>query len=207
MNVRGPGDDVAGVDKLLGLSPELDARDRLQSSFAGRGTDCALQSRSPKAGEKSAVHGGAVQSTQGSAVGIRQNRFAAELGNDLAEALSDLVQSFIPRNALPGLCGDSCPFDKLRAGSRLSMRSEAPLRRPPFCRNPAHGIQHAVRRIHAVQVLRHFRTQKSACYRMPRIPLNLRGAATLYGDQHSASVGAVVRTRGMDHLLDRKSTR
>jgi hypothetical protein len=36
---------------------------------------------------------------------------------------------------------------------------------------------------------------------MPRVPLNLRGAATLYGDQHSASVGAIVRTRGMDHLF------
>src|ERR1700727_1199872 len=86
-------------------------------------------------------------------------------------------------------------------GSGLSMRSAAPPPRRPFCRYPAHGIQHAVRRIHAVQVLRHFRAQKSAGYRMFRIPLDLRGAATLYGDQHSASVGAVVGTRGMDHLF------
>ena len=40
---------------------------------------------------------------------------------------------------------------------------------------------------------------------MLRIALNLGGAAILDRDQHSASVGAIVRTRGMDDLLRHRS--
>src|SRR5437660_5188198 len=40
---------------------------------------------------------------------------------------------------------------------------------------------------------------------MLRIALNLRRPPILNGDQHTASIGAVVRTRGMDDLLHRAS--
>lgn len=42
---------------------------------------------------------------------------------------------------------------------------------------------------------------------MPGIALDLGGAAVLYGDQHTAGVGAIVRARGMDdvfHAIDYK---
>ena len=35
---------------------------------------------------------------------------------------------------------------------------------------------------------------------MLRISLNLRGTPVLHRDQHPASIGAIVRTRGMDDL-------
>jgi hypothetical protein len=37
------------------------------------------------------------------------------------------------------------------------------------------------------------------------VALNLRRAAILYRDQNSASIGAIVRTRGMDDLFRHRS--
>src|ERR1035437_818459 len=62
---------------------------------------------------------------------------------------------------------------------------------------------HPIRRIHAIQILRHLGTQKPARNRMLRIALNLRGPPVLDGDQHPASIRTVVRTSGMDDLLHR----
>jgi hypothetical protein len=82
------------------------------------------------------------------------------------------------------------------------MRSEAPLRcHGTLRRNPPHGIQHPIRRIHTIQILSHFRTQESARHRMIWIALDFGGAAIFHRDQHSASIGAIMRTRGMDNFL------
>jgi len=150
--------------------------------------------------EKSAIHGSAVQRSQRSPIGIRQDRLAAKLIANAAKSRSNFVQRLIPADSLPDrrglyrLCGDSRP--------RLSMRSEA----PPFSRrtlgpNPSHGIQNASRRVHAIQILGHFRTQKSPRHRMLRIALNFRSPPILNRDQHSTSIRTVVRTRGMDDLF------
>jgi hypothetical protein len=40
---------------------------------------------------------------------------------------------------------------------------------------------------------------------MLRIALNLRGTPVLHRDQNPASVGAIVRTRGMDDLFRHRS--
>jgi hypothetical protein len=74
-----------------------------------------------------------------------------------------------------------------------------------FCyslrRNPPHRIEHPIRRINAIQILRHFPAQESPRHRMPWIALNLRGTAIFHGDQNAASIRAIVRTRGMDDLF------
>jgi hypothetical protein len=82
------------------------------------------------------------------------------------------------------------------------MRSEAPRPRGhSLLHDPPHRIQHPLRRIHAIQILRDFRAQKSARHRMVGVALNLRGSPIFDRDEHSASIGAIVRTRGMDNLL------
>jgi hypothetical protein len=118
------------------------------------------------------------------------------------ESVGNLIERLIPADALPTLfrlCvwGDSRP--------RPSMRSEAPLPRNTLGRNPAHRMQHAVRRIHAVQILRHLRTQKSARHRMLGIALDPGRLAILNRDPHAASIGTIVRTRGMDNPFRHRS--
>src|SRR5947209_13933084 len=84
-------------------------------------------------------------------------------------------------------------------GPRLS--GAAKLRCRTLGSNPSHGIHDALRRIHAVQILRHLRTQESASDWMFRIALNPCSAPVLNRDQHAASIGAIVRTRSFDNLL------
>src|SRR5208283_5437269 len=145
VNVRGPRADVAGVDKLVRLRAEFDTHDRLQPGLASGGTNGALQLGSTESSEETTVHGPAIQGAQSSAVGIGQDRFTAEPRDDPAETFRDFVQRLVPADAAPNLiclCGNSRPFDRLRAGPKLSMRSAATLRfRRSLRRNPPHGIQ------------------------------------------------------------------
>src|SRR5208283_2016201 len=114
VNVRGPRADVAGVDKLVRLRAEFDTHDRLQPGLASGGTNGALQLGSTESSEETTVHGPAIQGAQSSAVGIGQNRLAAELGNDFAKASSDFIERLVPADAAPNLIclgGNSSPFD------------------------------------------------------------------------------------------------
>src|SRR5258706_7619534 len=116
------------MDELLRLSAKLHAEHGNQPRLARRRTNRALQLRSAEALEKSAVHGSAVQRSQGSTVGIRQNRLGAKLADNAAKARGDLIERFIPGNPLPSLCS---------AGARGCGISCKPL----GC-NPPHWIQH-----------------------------------------------------------------
>src|ERR1039458_2197999 len=62
---------------------------------------------------------------------------------------------------------------------------------------------HPIRRIHAIQILRHLGTQKPARNRMLRIALNLRGPPVLDGDQQPATTRTVARPSGPEELLHR----
>ena len=85
--------------------------------------------------------------------------------------------------------------------SRGTLAARSAARHGPLRTNPPHRVQHPIRRIHPVQILRHLRAQKPARHRMLRITLNLCRTPVLHGDQDPASVGTIVRTRGMHDLL------
>ena len=71
----------------------------------------------------------------------------------------------------------------------------------PLRRNPPHGIQHPIRRINPIQILRDLGAEKSPRHRMLRIALNFSGAPIFYRDQHPASIGTIVRTGGVDDVF------
>src|SRR5580698_3603165 len=130
-----------------------------------------------------AIHGSPVQNSDRAAVGVRQNSLAAKLGGDALEPRSDFVESFIPG-------------DVLKDSSTVA-RSQASSHRAFGC-DPAHGIQHAVRRVHAVKILGDFSAQKSASHGMRRITLYPRSTAVVDGDQDATGVGTIVGTSGVD---------
>ncbi len=105
-------------------------------------------------------------------------------------------------------CGDSRPRLSRSEAPSCLCGAGAPARvrgasRGSFRRNRPHRIQHPIRRIHPIQILRHLGAQKPARNRMLRIPLNPRRPPILHGNQNPASIGAVVRTSGMDDLFHR----
>src|SRR5208282_1642706 len=105
VNIRAPGDEVARMRKLLRLGAELDANHRFQAFFAGSGADAALQLRSAQAVEETAVHGSAVERAERASIRVGQDGFGAVFGNDAFEPLRDLLQGFVPRDALKNLAG------------------------------------------------------------------------------------------------------
>jgi hypothetical protein len=64
-------------------------------------------------------------------------------------------------------------------------------------------MHHAIGRVDAIKIFRHFRAQKAARYRVRGIALHSRGPAIFHGNQNSAGVRAIVRANGMDDLLHR----
>ncbi len=203
VNIRAPGNDVPRMRKLFRLGAELNANHRLQAFFACRGADAALQLRSAQAVEETAVHGSAVERAQRASVRVGQDRFAPVFGNDPAQAMRNFVKSLVPGDALPNSRRDSRP--------RLSMRSAAPLQcgagaLSRVCLRslgsyPSHRIQHATRRVHAVQIFGDFRAKESAGNGVFWIALNLDGAAVFNGDQNAAGVRTIVRAGGVNDAL------
>src|SRR5579859_3355877 len=120
MNVRSPRNDVFGMAELLRFSAQFHAQHRFQPGLACRRADGAVELRSPKAMKETPIHRRTIEHSQRTAVGIRQNRLAAELARDRTEFRGDLIQSFIPGNSPPDLAlgGDDRPRPS---------RSEAPL--------------------------------------------------------------------------------
>ena len=89
-----------------------------------------------------------------------------------------------------------------RASSQeIRRKSLASLLPPSLGRGPSHGIQHAIRRVHPVQILRHLGAQKSARHRMRRITLNPRGAPVLDRNQHTTRIRTIMRAGGMNDFL------
>src|ERR1019366_10318113 len=124
------------------------------------------------------IHGGVTKHPDVATVGIRQDRLGTEFRPDAAQTTNDLAVGFFPGYA---------PEDT------VAVRA---LRR---C--PPQGMENPVGRIDTVKVFRNFRAQETASYGMLGIALDPGGAPVLHRDEHGASVGAIVRTRGVDHLL------
>src|SRR6266700_7236979 len=129
--------------------------------------------------KKASVHGGVAEFAKRSAVRIRKDGFTAKFGCDALESRSNFIECFVPRDALEGSCG-----------ARDSLGPNSP-----------QWIQHPVRRIHAVKILRHLGTQESARDRMRRIALNLDRFPVVHCDEHPASVRAIMGTGGVNYLL------
>ena len=70
----------------------------------------------------------------------------------------------------------------------------------PFSADPFHRIQRAIRRIHAVQILRHLGAKKSPSYRVRRVALDSHGPVICDRNEDAAGVGTIVRTSGMDNF-------
>src|SRR3974377_504558 len=125
--------------------------------------------------KKAHIHGAAVEHTEVAAIGIRQHRFWPKLGADLFQPGGDFVECLVPRDAPEG---------------GLAARA--------LGRNPPHGMENAIGRIHTVKILRDFSAEKSLGYGMRRIALDARCAAVLDGNKRSASVGTIMWACGMD---------
>src|ERR1051326_6148247 len=108
--------------------------------------------------EEALVHRSVVKNTKRSAVGIGQNRFAAEFARDRSETLVNFAERLVP------------------AGSFKVVRA-ARARAFGHTRLPPHGIQNAPGRIDAVEIFGHLRAQKSLRDRMLRVALNFRRLA------------------------------
>src|SRR5215468_10588269 len=101
VDIRCPRDDVLGILELFGLSAHLRPENRFQASLTCSGTDGAIELRSAQTMKEPAVHRRAIESAQRPAVGIGQNRLAAEFGRDCAKACGDLFECLVPGNTLP----------------------------------------------------------------------------------------------------------
>ena len=90
---------------------------------------------------------------------------------DALETRGDLAERLIPADALEGL-----GFPALR---------QRPLRDAGLA---AHGMEQAIRRVHAIKIARHFAAQKTPCDRMCRISLHPGCAAgqCVHGYQNTA---------------------
>ena len=182
VNIRAPGDDVLGMAERLRLAAQLASHHRDKPLAAGGGADRPVELRRAQAMKEAMVHAGVVQHAQRAAIGVRQDRLRAKLAAYGAQALIDFIQRRVPT-------------DPLKIFLILGARALGNILLA------AHGIQQAPRRIHPVQIFRHFGAKKSPRHRMARVTLDLGGSAIFHGDLHPASIGTIMRARGIDLLL------
>src|SRR4030081_2812469 len=119
------------MPELLRFGAEFYSENRLQSGFAGRRANCPIQLRRAQAVKESAVHGSAIERAQRAPVGIGQDRLTAKLGRDRAPATRDLIESLIPRNALPNL------FARDHVSALVNRRAA---RLPSLCNSRRHSL-------------------------------------------------------------------
>ena len=134
--------------------------------------------------KESPIHGRPIERAQGAAVGVRQDGLTAEFRNDLLKSSGDVSERFVPGNA----------FESLRGRDAVG-------RARPLRPHPPHGIQHSIRRVHPIEILRHLGTQKSARHGVRRIALNPRRPTVFNRDQDATGVRTVVRTGSMNNFF------
>ena len=184
--VRAPGDDHPGVREVLRSCAQLDAVDALERGTASRGADCPVKLGGTEAVKKTPVHRPITKLADGAGIAVRQDRLGPKLVGDRLQLTSNLVERFFPGDALKrGSLGT------LREGSFSHSGATA------------HGIQQPIRRVDAVQVLRHLAAQETACHRMRGVTLDLDRALLavrlrLHRYQNAAGVGAIERAYGVD---------
>src|SRR5436305_11006926 len=141
--------------------------------------------------KETTVHRAEAQLAERSAVRIRKDRFAAELCRNPLQPRRDLVECLVPRNALESvwwhrLCGSDIP---VRASVERQLLPNRTIK--PLGPHPPHRVQHSIRRIYPIQILRHFGAQKPPRDRMRRVALYLDRLAIVHRDQDSARIRAI----------------
>ena len=177
VNVRGPGDDQPGQPEVLGGRAQLTAVNEVPGLSASLGTDGAVKLARAQAMKEAPVHGAVAQQAHVARVAVGQDRLRAVALRCLVEARGDAIERLVPGHALERL--------------HLAAARLGPLGRTGLAlqRN-----QHAIRRVHAVEILGHFAAQKSLRDRVRGIALHLDGAALcVHGHQHAAGVRAIER--------------
>ena len=102
VGVRGvdaPEHDQVGVHHLLGVAADHRAERRLPARVGGADADRALEPRGPE-GVEERVAGAVLHEPEGAAVGERQERLRAPLGDDPPPAVRDLVERLVPADRL-----------------------------------------------------------------------------------------------------------
>src|SRR6266852_2888591 len=132
--------------------------------------------------EETTVHGSAVERAESTSVRVGQYGFGAIFVSDPAQAMRNFVESLVP--------GDAFKSGLIRWSDGMAGRGRPALHSleqwSPLRLHPSHRIQHAIRRVHAVQILGDFGAKESAGNGVPGITLNLGGAAVFDGDQDAA---------------------
>src|SRR5260370_36032502 len=118
--------------------------------------------------EEWAVHGGVVEGAERSSIRVGQDGFGAVFANDPAQSPLNFVKSLIPGDAFKS---------RLTRWSDGRPRPSFPQGSCPLRLHPSHRIQHAIRRVHAVQILGDFGAKESAGNGMLGIALDFGGAA------------------------------
>src|SRR5215469_15039540 len=103
MNVRRPSDDVLGMAKLLRFGAHVCAINRANPCSPCFRTNISRQLGRAQPIEKPPVHGAIAEFRQVPCVGIREDRFAAELSCNALKPARDLIERFIPRDTLETL--------------------------------------------------------------------------------------------------------
>jgi len=171
VNVRAPRDDEAGICEVFRRSAKANTVDAGQRRSTSRSADGAVELRSSQPMKKTAVHRGVAQLADGSGVAVGQDALGAMLVGDLLEPRSDLVQRLVPGDAFEGL-GLAALWQRSFWNACLA----------------AHGIEQAIGRVDAVEILRHLAAEKAARDRVRGIALHLDGASgqLVDGDENAA---------------------
>jgi hypothetical protein len=92
------------------------------------------------------------------------------------EALRDFVVRVVPRDSFKNLSS------VLRFADAASLGRDA-----------THGIEHAIGRVHTIEIFRNLCAQKSASHRMRRIAAQFgRAPDIINSDQYSTRIGTIV---------------
>ena len=135
--------------------------------------------------EETAIHGAAVECAECASVGIRvgwlRGRGSAMIWRK-REAISSRASS-----------------QEMRTKASWALGTGAA--RAFWLELSAHGIQHAVGRVDAVEILGNFGAEESAGDGVSGIALNFGGAAIFDGNENAAGIGTIVRAGGVDYAL------
>ena len=145
VDVGGPGDDEARVRKGFGIGAEFAAVDGDDGLAAGFRADGAVELGCAEAVEEAAIHGAVAEDPDGACIGIGQDGFGSVVAGDGGQAGGHGVEGFVPGDALEG-------FGFVPVGERSFGDAGA----------AAHGVEEAVGRVDAVEVLRYLAAEEAA---------------------------------------------
>ena len=170
--IAAPDDDELAVAVLLDVHADRGADHGGPARLAGRGADRAVEERGAQAMEEAPVHRGVLQQPHGAGVAVGEDRLrAVGAAGDRGEALGDDVERVVPGDALE---------------AAFALGAHA-----------AHGMEHALVGVGALEVARDLRAEHAAGGRMLGVTLDRDGPPVLYGRDERARVRTVVRTRAL----------